>query len=151
MEVNMKIQCALIVLVLLVPAFAAGRAEDSVLPAGANKTLIEENLLIGLSSDNKGLQRSSALMLGYIRSERAVIPLMSVLKECDNSSLKIAAAWSLCNIGDPRGTFAVKREVEYNECYKTRLACAWYYENMVKSGTFVFRESGENVLAEMVK
>jgi len=138
------------IVILLVVALTGGRAEDSVLPAGANKTFIEDNLLIGLSSDNRGLQRSSALMLGYIKSERAVILLMSALKECDDSGLKIAAAWALCNIGDPRGTYAVKREVEFNECCKTRLVCAWYYENMVRPGTFVFKGSGENMIAEIV-
>jgi hypothetical protein len=151
MEVAMKPASVLFLCMLLAAVLIPVRAADSILPPGANKAQIEDNLLIGLSSDNEGLQRSSALMLGYIKSDRAIFPLMSILKESDKPGLKIAAAWALCNIGDPRGTFAVKREVEFNECCKTQLACAWYYENMVKHGTFVFRESGGTMLAEAVK
>jgi len=132
----------------MVSAIVSAFAEDPVLPAGSDKSVIEDNLLKGLASENQGLQRSCALMLGKIKSGRAVIPLMSVLKNSDQPEIKVAAAWALCNIGDPRGTFAVKQEVEFSENNKTRLTCAWYYENMVQSGTYVFPKVGETVLAE---
>jgi hypothetical protein len=88
-------------------------------------------------------------MLGEIKSSKAVIPLMRVLKQCDNFKLKTAAAWALCNIGDDRGTYAVKLEVKFSDCDKTRLVCAWYYEHKVKQGSFIFRDIDPAVLAEV--
>jgi hypothetical protein len=139
----------LLSIVLLLIAILSLYAQDPALPANANKALIEKNLLIGLNSTNEGLRYSCALMLGNIKSTRAVIPLMALLKQCDNFKLKTAAAWALCNIGDARGTYAVKREVEFNSCCKTKLICAWYYENMVKPGSFIFRDVDQTILAEL--
>jgi hypothetical protein len=151
MEVAMKARFVVFAVLLGMCALSTARAGDPVLPPNADKPLIEKNLLIGLASQNKGLQRSSALMLGHIKSERAVVPLMAVLKDGDNPDLKIAAAWALCNIGDARGTFVVRREVEFNNCCKTRLACAWYYETMVKSGSFVFKNVHQQMVAIVQK
>jgi hypothetical protein len=140
--------CVLIlVLGTVIPAFAG----DTVLPSNADKALIEGNLLKGLNSDNEGLRQSCALMLGNIKSTRAVIPLMSILRNSDNFKLKTAAAWALCNIGDSRGTFAVKREVEFNDCCKTQLVCAWYYEHMVHPGSFVFRDVEQALIADLTR
>jgi hypothetical protein len=130
-------------------AMICAQAQELVLPANADKTLIEDNLLAGLTSENTGLQRSCALMLGKIKSSRAVIPLMAALRSGKTMELKSAAAWALCNIGDDRGTFAVKREVQFNNCCKTQLRCAWYYENMVHSGTFWFKNLSPDVIAEL--
>ncbi len=113
-------------------------ASDPVLPPNVNKAIVEENLLIGLASGNLGLQRSAALMLGKIKSDRAVIPLMAVLHNSDQESLRIAAAYALCRIGDARGTFAVRRAVKFDDCCKVQNTCAWYYETMVSPGTFAF-------------
>jgi hypothetical protein len=145
----MKTKLALTIITLLFIAVTVVYAEDPYLPANANQELIEDNLLIGLNSDNDGLRYSCALMLGDIKSSRSVIPLMKVLKQCDNLKLKTVAAWALCNIGDARGTYAVKREVELNDCFKTKLVCAWYYEHMVKQGSFIFRDIDQAALAEL--
>jgi hypothetical protein len=145
----MKAKLALTIIALLFIAVTSVYAEDPVLLANANRELIEDNLLIGLNSDNDGLRYSCTLMLGDIKSSRAVIPLMKVLKQCENIKLKTTAAWALCNIGDARGTYAVKREVELNDCCKTKLVCAWYYEHMVKQGSFIFRDVDPAALAEL--
>jgi hypothetical protein len=144
----MKPRLLLPLALLFIAAFSL-YADDPALPAHANRSLIERNLLVGLSSTNDGLRYSCALRLGELKSTRAVIPLMALLKQCDNFKLKTAAAWALCNIGDARGTYAVKREVSFNECGKTKLVCAWYYETMVKSGSFVFRDVDLPMLAEL--
>jgi hypothetical protein len=135
---------------LLLAAASSLYAQDPVLPAGADKVLIEQNLMAGLNSSNEGLRHGCVLMLGNIKSTRAVIPLMALLKQSDNFKLRTAAAWALCKIGDPRGTFAVMRAAEFSGCCKTKLVCAWYYENMVKPGSFIFRDADE-VLAAKVK
>jgi hypothetical protein len=143
----MKNKCTYSVVALLLVAMTSVYAEYP-LPVNADRESIELNLMKGLNSENEGLQYSCALRLGEIKSSRAVIPLMSVLKQCDNLKLKTAAAWALCNIGDARGTFAVKREVKFSHCEKTKLICAWYYEHMVKQGSFIFRDIDQAVLAE---
>jgi len=122
-------------------------AKESILPAWSNKTLIEDNLFIGLSSDNIGLQRSCALMLGKIQSDRAVIPLMEVFHSSAYENVRIAAAWALCKIGDERGVYSVKMAVKYDGCAKVQTTCAWYYENLVRQGTFTFVQPEDIVVA----
>jgi hypothetical protein len=143
----MKTRLLLSMTLFIVAAYSL-YAEDPVLPANANKALIEENLLMGLNSTNDGLRHGCALMLGNIKSTHAVIPLMALLKQSDNFKLRTAAAWALCKIGDPRGTFAVMRAVEFSDCCKTKLVCAWYFENMVKPGSFKFKEEDEIIVAK---
>jgi hypothetical protein len=122
-------------------------AQESILPHSANKALIEDNLLIGLSTNNAGLQHSSALMLGKIQSERAVIPLMTAFHNNPHENVRIAAAWALCKIGDGRGVYAVRMAVKYDECPKVQVTCAWYYENFVQHGTFSFTQPAEPMIA----
>lgn len=97
-----------------------------------------QNLLIGLSSDNCGLRRSSAYVLGELRCDEAVIPLMSALKNHKDDCTRIVAALSLCKIGDARGVFAVKQEVRFNESDKVKQSCAWFYNQYVQGGSFEF-------------
>jgi HEAT repeat protein len=133
---------------LLVIAFAIPAAsEESVLPPTANKALIEDNLLVGMATDNPGLQRSCVLMLGKIQSTRAVVPLMDILHHKTNNNLRVAAAWALCKIGDARGVYAVKMAVTYDENTKVQATCAWYYETLVKQGTFSFVQPETPVIA----
>jgi HEAT repeat protein len=113
------------------------------------KELIEVNAMIGLETSNSGLQRSCALMLGKLQSERAVIPLMTIFRNHPDENVRIAAAWALCKIGDARGVYAVKRAVKYDESPKVQSVCAWYYENLVKPGTFIFIYPKESVAVNM--
>ena len=137
---------ALLLVIIALPAIA----EESVLPPNANKPLIEDNLFIGMAYDNLGLQRSCALMLGAIQSERAVVPLMGILHNSNDDNLRVAAAWALCKIGDARGVYAVKMAVKYDESAKVQAICAWYYDNFVKQGTFTFTQP-ENPLIATIK
>lgn len=125
---------ALLLLVVVLPTWAS----ESSLSLNAKKKLIEDNLFTGLASNNLGLQKSCVLMLGTLQSERAVIPLMSVLHDNDNENLRSAAAWALCKIGDARGIYAVKMAVKFDTSSKVRAVCAWYYNIYVKRGTFIF-------------
>lgn len=105
-----------------------------------NKAVVEQNLLIGLASDNAGLQRSCALMLGQIDSKRAVIALMGTLRSDRDESVRIAAAWALSRIQDPFGRYLVRTTVSFDESAKIRAYCAWYYNVNVKPGSFVILE-----------
>ena len=81
--------------------------------------------------------------------DNARIPLMAALHTSESEDLRVAAAWALCRIGHAFGTTAVKRAVIFDESNRVQIACAWYYENYVKKGTFVFRQADEKVLAEL--
>ena len=143
----MKKSIVLLATVLVIASAMPSMAKESVLPPNADKKLIEENLFLGLASGNLGLQRSCALMLGKIQSERAVVPLMAVLHSNSDENIRAAAAWALCNIGDARGVYAVKMAVKYDESTKVQATCAWYYENFVKKGTFIFTPPEPPVIA----
>jgi hypothetical protein len=132
----------LLSILILVPV----QAQKITLPENSNRTLIEDNLVAGLNSGNAGLERSCALMLGSIESDRAVIPLLETLHNDADSCVRIAAAWALCMIGDSRGVYAVKMAVKYDNCSRVRSVCAWYYENYVRQGTFAFPESDTTIL-----
>jgi hypothetical protein len=133
----------LVVVIFVVPSYS----QQSILPPNANKKIIEDNLLIGLSTNNAGLQRSCALLLGRIKSSRAVIPLLEALHDNADQGVRIAAAWALCVIGDGRGVYAVKMAVKYDGSSKVQTTCAWYYENYVKQGTFTFSEPVPETMA----
>ncbi len=105
-----------------------------------------QNLLIGLGSQNDGLRRSSAYILGELRSDEAVIPLMRALKGNEDERTQIVAALSLCKIGDERGLYAVKQEVRFSENEKVRNCCSWFYNQYVKGGTFEYPTSGSPTL-----
>ncbi len=94
------------------------------------------NLLLGLKSENPGLQRSAALMLGEMQAGKALIPLMEALHRPNDERVRIAAAWALCRISDGRGTYAVKQAARFDESEKVRAACAWYYNLYVRQHAF---------------
>ena len=128
---------ALVLVILIVSGFTIPTlAKESVLPSSVNKTNVEENLMAGLASENTGLQRSCALMLGEIQSDRAVIPLMETLRNHSDENVRIAAAWALCTIGDVRGIYAVKMAINNDESTRVKITCAWYFENLREQGTF---------------
>ena len=95
---------------------------------------IEKNYLEGLSSSNDGLKLSSAYYLGELKSEKAVIPLMDMLRNSSDSSARIMAALSLIKIGNPRGIHMVQRQAEFNEDSRVRDFCgkfikAYYFDS----------------------
>jgi hypothetical protein len=96
------------------------------------------NLLIAVKSDNAGLRESAAFLLGEFKSERAVIPLMGMLKEDQRPSARAVAALALCRIGDERGVFAIRRAVRFDEDQGVKELCAWYYNEYVEPGTYAF-------------
>ncbi len=75
----------------------------------------EETLLNGLKSDNIGLQVSSAVMLGEIKSENAVNPLTKVLRNSEDTRARKAAAQSLAKIGTERSLYVLKQAIRFND------------------------------------
>jgi HEAT repeat protein len=93
---------------------------------------IEKNLVAGVETDNLGLKVSSAYYLGERRSDRAIIPLMSILHTDKSEEARIIAALSLYKIGSERGIYAVKRAAEYDESESVRRLCKIFYDMHMK-------------------
>jgi len=139
----------LFLLIALVAAVVQPTYADDALPPTANKKLIEDNLFLGLQSQNDGLRRSCAYMLGVIQSSRAVIPLMRELRYSTDEDMRVAAAWALCRIGSGVGVYAVKTAVRWDDSQKVQNACAWFYENYVKGGSFIFTTESKHPIAAL--
>lgn len=114
-------------------AQAAGRLE---IQPPERYAKAEANLLTALASDNAGLRESAAYMLGEIGSTKAVIPLMSMLRDSDTESARIVAALALTRIGDARGVYAVQRAAQFDESRHVQALCAWFHEQYTEGGAF---------------
>jgi HEAT repeat protein len=98
----------------------------------------EKNLLIGIESDNQGVKEGSAYMLGELKSSKAVVPLMKMLRTDNLESARIVAALALCRIGDARGVYAVRRATQFDGSERVTQRCAWFYNEYVRAGAFEF-------------
>ena len=132
------------VIVLAITLALPATAQDMRKELGEAKyNLAVKNLLIGIGDENAncGFRRSALYMLGQLKAEEAVIPLMSVLHSCPDEKSRMAAAWALCQMDNGRGVYAVKQAVRFDESAKVKMHCAWYYNLYVSEGTFAFYPS----------
>jgi len=90
---------------------------------------IENNLLNGLYSNNNGLQISSTYFLGEMKSEKALIPLMNLLRSGKTEGAKAMAALSLIKIGNQRGIYMVMQGAKFNDSKKIRKLCKHLYKS----------------------
>ena len=90
---------------------------------------IEDNLLVGINTDNRGLQISCAYFLGEMKSDRAVIPLLKMLKSGDTEEERIMAALSLSKINCDQGRFAVKQRIRFDDSERVQRLCEIFYTN----------------------
>lgn len=117
--------------VVLVTTFLFGSASF----AEGNKNLtqantyetIELNRLIGLASENDGLKVSCAFYLGEMKSKKAVIPLIAMLRDGKTDEERIIAALSLMKIGDTQGVYMVSRAAKFNNSGRVRYICEKFY------------------------
>ncbi len=113
------------VAVLIATSTLVGYAADPT-ESSYNQPLAEQNLLIGIASDNLGLRLSAASILAEVGTSRSVVPLMAMLHN-GNEEERIVAALALSKIGDGRGEFAVKRAAMFDPSEKVQRMAAWYY------------------------
>ena len=92
---------------------------------------IEDNLLVGMNTDNQGLQVSCAYFLGEMQSERAIIPLLKMLKSGETEEERIIAALSLAKIKSERGLFAIKQRIKYDDSERVQRLCGIFYTNHI--------------------
>ncbi|MBN1300760.1 MAG: HEAT repeat domain-containing protein [Melioribacteraceae bacterium] len=90
-------------------------------------TKIEANLIAGINSGNRGLMISATQLLGDIKSDKAVIPLLKILKSNNDEAARAAAALSLYKIGDARGLFAIKQATRFDDSQRVRNVCLKIY------------------------
>ena len=88
---------------------------------------IENNLLVGISSDNLGLKVSSAYFLGEIHSDKAIIPLLAILHSSNEYRARQVAALALYKINSERGMFAVKQAIKFDDNAQTQKICKILY------------------------
>ncbi len=105
---------------------------------------IEDNLLEGISSENRGLKLSSAYFLGEIKSEKAIIPLMNILRSSNDEAARQVAALALYKINSARGMFAIKQAIKYDDDKQTRRLCKIFYNQ------HLLRERKGNIKVEPI-
>ena len=118
----------LAVVTITTPSFA--RVKQNA-PKANSYEAIELNRLIGLASDNTGLKVSCAFNLGKMKSQKAVIPLMQLLRNGSTEEERIIAALSLIKIGDAQGVYMVGRSGVFNDFEKTRRMCGKFYQSFL--------------------
>ena len=129
-----------ICLVVCAAALANARTEVPARTAESQE-LLESEWLSDVRCDDCQKKEEAIYQLGEIASEKAVIPLLSVLHQDETESSRIVAALALCRIGDARGTFAVKRAATFDKNPHVRTVCAWFYDTYVEPGSFKFIQS----------
>ena len=115
--------------ILLVLVFAGATLAGS---KTTNANSVEDNLLVGLSSDNLGLKTSSAYMLGEYGTSKSVNSLLKVLKSGDTEEERISAAIALTKINTALTRFAVKQNAKYDDSERVRKLCALFYNQSVE-------------------
>jgi len=90
-----------------------------------------ESLIMGINSDNFGLRTSSAYMLGELKCNKAIIPLMKMLKSEEREDARIVAALALCKIGESRGIFALKQAIRFDSSERVRRLCTNFYQSLL--------------------
>lgn len=119
----LRIFFALCILFLLIsPSVSASNRAKNQVPAQAI-----DNLLEGIKSDNFGLKLSAAYYLGEYNCEKAVIPLLKMLKSDSREEARISAALALYKIDDARGIFAVKQAIRFDNSERVKKLCALFY------------------------
>lgn len=121
-------------LLVIVVVFSSALIGSTVLYANSpvkkktsNREIIIEYLMNGIRSDNFGLRTSSAFLLGEFKSDEAVIELLSMLHNEESDDARIMAALSLLKIEDPRGIYAIKQAIKFDESERVQKMCEKFY------------------------
>jgi hypothetical protein len=93
----------------------------------AKKDCIKKSLLLGVESENLGLQSCAAYMLGELCCDGAVVPLLKILHNSPYEEMRIIAALSLYKIGDSRGIFAIRQAIKFDENKRVSKLCDKFY------------------------
>jgi HEAT repeats len=118
-----------IMIISFIPSY--GFNKSSIKNSELKKEVVQ-NLLIGLQSKNFGLRTSSAYILGEIRAEEAVLPLMKMLRTEKSEEARIVAALALYKIKETRGIFAIKQAVRFDDSERVQKNCSNFYNQYLR-------------------
>lgn len=121
----MKRLTTIIVLSLFLISFSNAAAKPETIIQINDNTV--QTLIVGLESDNVGLQSSSAYMIGELQLTQATIQLLRILHNEENEDLRISAALALYKIGTPIAIYAVKQAIKFDESERVSKHCASFY------------------------
>ena len=116
---------------IIFSAFAENHQVDKI------KDSAVESLIMGVNSDNFGLRTSAAYMLGELKCEKGVIPLMRMLKSEEREDARIVAALALLKIGNAKGIFAIKQAIKFDDSERVRRLCANFYHSFLEKSTVI--------------
>ncbi len=100
------------------------------------KSLIVDNLTLGIKSENNGLHTSAALVIYELISEsslesddasEAMIPLLKLLKNGQTEEERIAAAMALFQLGNPIGIYQLRGVAVFDDNEKVATICKNLY------------------------
>ena len=100
------------------------------------KSLIVDNLTVGIKSENSGLHTSSALVIyelineSYLESDdasKAMIPLLKLLKNGKTEEERIAAAMALFQLGNSIGIYQLRGVAVFDDNEKVATICKNLY------------------------
>jgi hypothetical protein len=127
MKRTVLVALVLVLAVTLTTAAFAGTDKKDFKPT-IQMEKVEANLLAGVKSDNFGLRTSAAMMLGDLRSEKAVLALMGMLRNETDERGRIVAALALTKISNPVGIYAVKQTARLDGNERVKKLCALFYQ-----------------------
>jgi hypothetical protein len=97
---------------------------------------IEANYLVGLNSNNIGLRTSCAYFLGEMKSDKAIIPLLKLLRYGETEQSRIIAALSLYKIGSRIGMYRIKGLAQTDKSEKVRRVLDRIYSTYIAKKPF---------------
>ena len=100
------------------------------------KSVIVDNLMVGVKSENAGLHTSAALVMydlineSYLQSSdasKAMIPLLKLLNEGKTNEERIAAAVALYQLGNPIGIYRLRGVAVFDDNERVATICKNLY------------------------
>ncbi|MCW8803828.1 MAG: hypothetical protein OQK57_05460 [Ignavibacteriaceae bacterium] len=100
------------------------------------KSVIVDNLTVGIESENTGLHTSAALVMydlineAYLEStdaSKAMVPLLKMLKEGKTDEERIAAAVALYELGNPIGIYRLRGVAVFDDNERVATICKNLY------------------------
>jgi hypothetical protein len=135
---------SLIVVLVSLLLISAGLAQE-VNFSPDKKSVVVENLTIGIESDNNGLNISSARVLydlideGYMNgndADKAMIPLLRLLDNGETDEVRIAAALALFKLGNSIGIYKLRGVAVFDDNERLGNICKnLYYSYHILNGT----------------
>lgn len=128
----MKTLIAVFLTLFVVQTLSAQASEFST----EQKSAIVNNLIVGIESDNTGLNTSSAIVLhdlineSYLQSSdasKAMIPLLKLLNDGKTDEERIAAAVALYELGNAIGIYRLRGVAVFDDNVKVATVCKNLY------------------------